>query len=609
MTNLITDNSTSATTGGSAPLITVDIKVKSGVNKADLHGSVTTVVNPLKLKPLQFRASCTEEQVTALLADSRVVSVVDTTNFDETLQYDASKIVQVRRASKTAAHNTFDVVGNWGLIRHSSATNNITTMDQISNMTYTYNQDGTGVDLVFIASSVCHLDDPEFQTSGVSRIQQYDWSTLDTALPSVNYSSSATIDRHAEMVLQCAAGNTLGRATGAQIYIWPKDQMDPNGFYIYDSYDYIKAFHEAKVAAGSSRPTVAMIAMSYNWTPVQSKCTSIFYRNKKYTTVSPAGTGDTHISQLSDNMQSAFPINNGVAFGIGKWDASNISTTNHTSIFATGTDAEIQAWCESSTEGDGIAQALVGTSLQDMMDAGVHYVVSAGNQRQAIQHFGHPDYNNRWVGHRTMSSTDTNNYETCLGTNQRGTMLICKDSILAAAMDSDFTHNGNKEILSDFSNRGEAVDCCAAGTQIQWKLYGQSDDYVLDPYLVRGGGTSFSAPQIAGMVCQVLESYGSTTPKQMRRYFRDVAIGTDKLWDPQISPKTGDKYGDSAFHASDGNKGYSGNIAYLPADLTTLTDPTTLSDTSITQTSVSAVDRSLDYTIDEINTKLATVSP
>ena len=109
------------------------------------------------------------------------------------------------------------------------------------------------------------------------------------------------------------------------------------------------------------------------------------------------------------------------------------------------------------------------------------------------------------------------------------------------------------------------------------------------------------------MACLVLQVYPSTTPRQLRRFFRFHAVGTDRVYESGTQPLVGSNFGDAPFFNDiSGTRGYGGHIAYLDTNANNWTDPRTLSDGPILS-SLSTFDNRLDFTIDEINSKLTQV--
>ena len=108
------------------------------------------------------------------------------------------------------------------------------------------------------------------------------------------------------------------------------------------------------------------------------------------------------------------------------------------------------------------------------------------------------------------------------------------------------------------------------------------------------------------MAACVLGKYPTTTPAQLRKYFRDHAVGTDTLYDTGTQPIPSSNVGDSPYYSDTlGLRGYSGKIAYLDPNLAF--NPSTISNTSITSTETVSADNKINYTIAQINTKLGSV--
>jgi len=103
----------------------------------------------------------------------------------------------------------------------------------------------------------------------------------------------------------------------------------------------------------------------------------------------------------------------------------------------------------------------------------------------------------------------------------------------------------------------------------------------------------------------VLGKYPTTTPAQLRQYFRLHAKGNDTLYDSGTEPRPSSNFGDSTYFTDPLSlMGYSGNIAYLDPLITF--NPSAISNTSVTSTeTVSSDAAKLNFTIDEINSKLS----
>jgi len=605
------------------------IKVKEGFDKRVLF-SLTTVIDELPHRPSIFIADCTEEELNVLKAHESYKT--STLMSDLTPQALATKTVKTfRRKHIENTHYTGTTVdggstettgysspkyGNWGLIRHSSITNNVALESEV-NHTYTYTNDGTGVDVVLHLADRINTNDPEFMTNGVSRIQQFQWNTVTgfSNLPDMNYTNYPFLNNafsrynqyHAEAVAYIACGNTYGWATGAKIYpiYWGGAYQisAPN------SYDVVKKFHQEKIAAGNTRPTIMIDSFAHttddlgNFSSVGGGNFLIF-RGNKYDTISPDGIGDRTLAQGNHECRSYGFLP--VSMGAGKF--SNIQTD----LGSSPTYQQVATYINDLSNMDGTFKDSVVDPKNEMIAAGVHAVSAAGNSTQYDVLPDHPDYNNFYCTQHIGS--DKSSVELKFGSPyNRGGLLSYTNSIMAGALSTEFGNQflyDGKETLATFSNRGNRIDAVAAGVNIEMELYTKkayevsinSNRANLGHY--NASGTSFASPNIGGMAALVLQEYPTTTPKQLRRYFRDIAVGTDKLYDTGLEMSPSSKYGDQPwFTATYSSMGYSGNIAYLDHNFTS--NPTLLPDTDPTTTDTPQANQ-INYTRDEINTKLAT---
>jgi hypothetical protein len=539
----------------------------------------------------------TEEQVKLLKKDPNVLELLPEdlwlTEVDE-----ATKDVYYNRPTWSNEKLETDF-GNWGLIRHSSLTD-VGTSDTPVTATYEYNYDGAGVDIILNIASVLDRNDPEFKTSGVSRLEQFQWNTLAgfEDLPTIDYSrtgegvsTNVGIDDHAESVSYCAVSNTYGWATGATVYIYPRDQMDAAGKYL-RSYGWqaMQKFHETK---GNDRPTLVIDAIGYSTSNIIGHyAENFFYRGTTYTSIAPAGAAEQKITLMAE-------AGSGKEFGMPHMNSYTRAgfVSDSDNLIPQMTDVEKKAFFED--DANNLYYSLYGEPVEEMVAAGVHHVTSAGNNSDAAHLKGHPDYGTNYL-HSPYTYPDSGiqrNYWYML--HGMGNPTYEGDTIVVGALAQSSSAEGfdGKEHFAQFSTRGSRVDACAAGDNIRLNMY-SNGEYVAN-------GTSFASPNVGGMAALVLGKYPTTTNKQLRRYFREHAIGTDKLHDGNLTLAPSSKHGDPAWFAQSGCYGYSGNIAYLDPTLTF--DPRTLPDTSIADSTVTTTDNSLDYTIAEINTKLGTI--
>lgn len=538
--------------------------LQDGASKDVIASKVDSVIYRMPSNDKMMVVSLTIAQYQRLFDDNLIIDAGDSELHDSLIEDFAVKDVSYKRympLGESITQRNPENNSNWGLIRHSNDTN-ITTFETQTTQQYTYNYDGSGVDLFWLASDMIDVDDPEFKNpDGESRIQQFQFNTLTglEEVPTIDYNTVGREElrvSHAEACLKIACGNTHGWATGARIFIVPRARIHYSFFH-----EIVRQFHLQK---GNSRPTACGSAYGYRNTP------GVIH------TVNFRGQGETRNYGGNDittkNVYKGF-----IGFGIPLY---------HTYI-------------------DSLAYT---QPVDDLCAAGVINVAAAGNYSNKHALPDNIDFNNYYRTYLTSANrvsaikTYYNRNQPTFGvsTGQGG------DTIVAAALASAFGWNtelhGQKETLTDFSDRGDRVDCCAAGENIEFRLTSYNPNGIDKLY----SGTSFASPQILGMACLVLQKYPTTTPAQMRKFFREHAISSEKLFDTNRKPiENSNEFGDfTYFDDVIGLQGYSGNITYLDPVLPF--NPSTITDTSVVSTEPTISGR-LNFTIDEINTKLASI--
>jgi hypothetical protein len=589
------------------------IVLNPGYNQTDLYSMVSTVTDELLHRSTFFIAECTEEQALALENHEAVKfcqsdedvpeiedAVVKRVDYNRDYNYLGMRKTSGTQLTSIGPHPK----GNWGLIRHQSQTNN-TTFSTDSYSSYSNSYIGDGVDIILQIASVLHPSDPEFMTSGISRLQtSFQWNSLNgmSTLPNVNYMESG-VNSHAEAVSYITAGNTYGWATGAKLYIWPRDQMRAaNKKLNSHGWDAFKLFHQQK---GNSRPTIVVDAIQYlRWHGVPKG--SVIFRDSVYSEISPAGAPLTAAdrSAIVNSGINAYGNSDTPKFGsvYNLW--STIGNTMDAKNLTDQNKADILAYIEDITNGNYYTTYI--QPIEEMSAAGVHHVSAAGNYNNTLVLPDNIDFNNGALSYMSLlvgsndGSTPQPGYSfvpLC-----RDDLHLAGDTIVCAALGSQFGVDSglnNKETLASFTNRGDRVDACAAGDNIYMDLHVNGE--------YEATGTSFASPNVAGMAACVLGKYPSTTPAQLRKYFRDHAVGTDTLYDSGTQPVPSSPSGDAPYYSDPlGLRGYSGKIAYLDPNLSF--NPSTISNTTITSTQTVSASNKINFTVSQINAKLASIS-
>ena len=186
--------------------------------------------------------------------------------------------------------------------------------------------------------------------------------------------------------------------------------------------------------------------------------------------------------------------------------------------------------------------ATVDAEIEDMVSAGIHVVIAAGNNYNKVEAFGGTDYDND-----VLFGATTINYH-------RGSSPYSSNAFMVASLDSTTQDDSGteKDRTSIFSSRGPGCNIWAPGSDIMSACstpYNASKfapiSYFGDAsfYQMSISGTSMAAPQVAGLLCLHLESSPTLTPAQLKSKIiadsKDVVYNTGANNDyDQISTST-----------------------------------------------------------------------
>lgn len=366
---------------------------------------------------------------------------------------------------------------NWALPRCTSPTNNFIGTSSVLE-SYSYNLDGTGVDIVVIDGGV-EAGHPEFAVNddgtGGTRVVDFDWHSL--GVPGIPTGPSiggylGDVTGHGSNCASIAAGNTCGWASGAAIYsirLWEGYSIRTGAFLgkIPSDYafDLVKAFHLKKIADGNTRPTICTNSWGYNGEYVGMIRT--VWRGTSYYSFAPNAS--------YGQVNTLFP------YRITALDAS----------------------------------------VNSAAAAGVIMVGSAGNFKHKIDVPGGIDYNNYW----------SDGYGTYY--YHRGSSPSAASSMInVGAIDVD------AEQKVWFSETGPRVDIFAPGTMIMGAYANLSyvTRAVQDPrnrsyYLNKISGTSQACPQVTGVLACALQARPTMTAAEAKAFITSSAQ-KDKLANP-----------------------------------------------------------------------------
>jgi len=457
------------------------------------------------------------------------------------------KLLGVVRAPAGVRHNNYaeplqasNTIANWGLARCISKTPNFTTSTTtpLTLNTYTYNLDGSGVDIVMIDTGV-EPGHPEFAVNadgtGGSRVVDIDWTQFGiiTSVPTGGFLGDG--DGHGSNCASIAAGNTCGWAPGAAIYslrFQPGTSILDGttalgNIDLYECWQTIRAFHLAKTPdpiTGYVRPTI--VSASLGTTIPYSALTmeSITWRGNTYTTSTADGAYGT--------------IDVGQNFYAGG-----------SSPFRDGTeDADVEA----------------------CIAAGVIVVAAAGNDCHKADVPGGIDYNNYWLGN--LSGT---NYAIPY---HQGSSPGAADGVICVGADGNLYDYYGLPWSGDqkdfFSGTGPRVDVFAPGTWIQG-AYG-SQGYISSStvdarnssyYVCQITGTSQATPQVTGVCAQLMQLRPWYTPAQVSEWIKTNSVKgilNENAYQGYLFGSQNQDWGDGEYTNFASLQGSPGGVLYNP---------------------------------------------
>jgi subtilisin family serine protease len=468
-------------------------------------------VDSPNLRPASQRQtwySLTEEEAQLVRNDDRVFEVEVPPEFRDDI-FIINNAVQGGNFTK----NSLDTGSNknWGLVRCINSRNEdiYGTNDSASLNEFSYTLTGKGVDIVIQDGGV-QPDHPEYS----DRYQTIDWGLYGGGAFTQSLNHDRDFYGHGTHVAGIAAGKTFGWAKEAHVYSQKISGLEASedgdtGISATYAFDAIKEWHNSKPIdpnTGYKRPTVVNMSWGYGRTILQSDITEVNYRGISFT-----GTNIDTALELKNNFGITYVTT--PPFGIMRINARVAS---------------------------------VDTDIDELVDAGVHVTIAAGNRAFKIDLPSGQDFNNYMV-----VGGDTRYYHRGSSPYGDAGFTGINNAITVGNINSSPSF-ANLDVKKASSECGPGVDIYAPGSDIMSSCsdinslgdapYWEDSNY----RQANIGGTSMAAPQVAGVLATILQIHPDWTPQEAKQWLidnstdqLDIYTDQDDDWSSTITLKGG----------------------------------------------------------------------
>lgn len=513
----------------------------------------TDLVNSLPIadymgySPNLIKMFLTKEEKDKLEKISYIIGIEEVTNDSVKLNMRSRVINSTYSSTNTTGHE------NWGMARCSS----ISALPPWDN-NFTHYKTGSGVDVVIIDSGIIP-NHPEFlDNDGNSRVVKQNWSffypltssdTLNVTYNGTNFVINGVQGDTVYVVSDKTQGTAIYRT---QIYNFILDGTTTlgNPFYIGSSIG--NAFSNVYVSNnGATTGTVSLTVFGANRSEYTSSQNLMYYWNGNNTARNGIITRTKYNTQNDDNLFYNDTNGHGthctgtVAGSAYGWATEakiysvHINFTGDSQGYSGNSNGLIEVyslvsnWHNSKRNSNNPSLTgrptvtsnsyswpyiitTVNEAVRNMVNTGVHFIHSAGNESGFITIPTDPTFNsNRIKNNNTtgISQETSPSWPTNSWTSQYDNPVIC----VGALGDYD---NNRPHTRAIYSNYGPGVSLYAPGTYIVSANYSTSTG-VLYPNSttyrsIKYNGTSMAGPQVAGVLATMLQDYPDLTPIQAK---------------------------------------------------------------------------------------------
>jgi len=442
----------------------VDAELTASTGAGPIPNRTVDIANPRLGSTRMTHWMLTDLEANELRNDARILAVEIPPDQRDDIKIGTRASQEGAFERTTVGQNTV----NWGLRRCIDVNNNFNSITGSVSGNYNYALDGSGVDIV-IQDSGLQVDHPEFiDANGVSRVQQIDWYTESGLSGTQSANFYRDRDGHGTHCAGIAAGETYGWAKGANVYAQKLAGLetlqgpDGTGIPAADAFDSIRLWHNAK---SNGRPTIVNMSWGYLGEQAGNPASGT-YRGTPWT------------FDLADNILDLYGLPGAIYSGSARYP-----------VQVSAVDAEIE----------------------DMIDAGIHICLAAGNDFYKADVVAGDDYNNTVVHNATTYSY------------HRPGSPYSNRAFFVGSIDN--ISNSGIDRPANYSKKGPAVNVWAPGNKILSTASNLNDTsynsvtftYPTDSnYSVMNiSGTSMASPQVAGLLALYLQSQPTISPDDL----------------------------------------------------------------------------------------------
>jgi len=490
----------------------------------------------------------TDEEATALRKDPRVAGVEVPIEEHPTFSWTTSSITnQVGNFTKPAAPVAYaggeyswgDNI-NWGLIRHSNIENLYGAGSTVPDgTTYSYDLDGTGVDVVIIDTGV-QADHPEFQYVGnsTSRVQQIDWYAETGIAAFQGIDHYIDTEGHGTTVAGVVAGKTYGWAKGSNIYAIKATGPAPTTT-ITDAFAGLLTWHNNKFSS-TGRPTSLNLSMAF--TMQAAPTLTVATGETKFTACAATSSpkeGALHFLANVTGVNYRGTVTGNVAPGATPATSGNVSFDVLASAGLQVSDVRNADYTAPAWNGIPIEYTPYDVMLAELIDSGIIVSRAAGNHSYKIDLPGGADYDNYVSAPTNPDYPQVSQYLYY----HRGASPKDPRMLTVGALEN-IPYSATVEQRAVFSAAGPGVDVYAAGVGIMTSASSnattrldRNGNPTTAPYFLDGGylqvlgeGTSYAAPQIAGMAALYLQANPVASASDIKAWLVSNAAKSSSMY-------------------------------------------------------------------------------